>query len=89
MRLNFKILQQKLSHLNDIAISNGKDTFQTPYKTNNYSNYHSIYNTTDYSTNNYPIKVFKSMNINNYNNSKKLLNSKQNEGTRNKNICYL
>ena len=86
MRLNFKILQQKLSHLNDIAISNGKDTFQTPYKTNNYSNYHSIYNTTDYSTNNYPIKVFKSMNINNYNNSKKLLNSKQNEGTRNKNI---
>ena len=86
MRLNFKILQQKLSHLNDIAISNGNDTFQTPYKTNNYSNYHSIYNTTDYSTNNYPIKVFKSMNINNYNNSKKLLNSKQNEGTRNKNI---
>ena len=35
MKLNFKILQQKLSHLNDIAISNGKDAFQTPYKTNN------------------------------------------------------
>ena len=85
MKLNFKILQQKLSHLNDIAISNGKNTFQTPYKTNNYSNNHSIYNT-DYSSNNYPIKVFKSVNISNYNRPKKLLKSNPNEEGKNKNI---
>ena len=76
MKLNFKILQQKLSHLNDIAISNDKDTFKTPYKiSNNYIN-SSHYNTTNYEKK-YPIKVFRSENINNYSKSKKTVKKRK------------
>ena len=77
MKLNFKILQQKLTHLNDIASSTEKNIYQTPYKLsmNTMSEYNSITK-----ENNYPIKVFRSEVIQNNNNKlKKKVKIEKNE----------
>ena len=77
MKLNFKILQQKLTHLNDIASSTEKNIYQTPYKLsmNTMSGYNSITK-----ENNYPIKVFRSEVIQNNNNKlKKKVKIEKNE----------
>ena len=77
MKLNFKILQKKLSHLNDIATTNFKDSYKTPYKMN--MNTSSGYST-ELSNKNYPIKVFRSEMINNNTNKlKKVLKAKKNK----------
>ena len=72
MKLNFKILQQKLSHLKDIANSNNKDSFKTPYKLTNFTNNISGYNN-EYIEKKYPIKVYRSEGVNNFNKFKKIL----------------
>ena len=72
MKLNFKILQQKLSHLKDIANSNNKDSFKTPYKLTNFSNNISGYNN-EYLEKKYQIKVYRSEGVNNFNKFKKLM----------------
>ena len=76
MKLNFKILQKKLSHLNDIATTNYKVSYKTPYK--KYMNTSSGYST-ELSNKNYPIKVFRSEMINNTNKLKKVLKEKKND----------
>ena len=76
MKLNFKILQQKLTHLNDIASSTEKNIYKTPYKIN--INTMSGYNTAP-KENNYPIKVFRSEVIHNNNKLKKVVKLKKNE----------
>ena len=80
MKLNFQILQQKLTHLNDIAISNTKDSFKTPYKMPFYSNTNSEYDN-NFVNNKYPIKVFRSEKIKYNNKSRQFLKvKKRNEG---------
>ena len=76
MKLNFKILQKKLSHLNDIATTNFKVSYKTPYKMhiNTTSGY-----STELSNKNYPIKVFRSELINNTYKLKKILKDKKNK----------
>ena len=77
MKLNFKILQQKLTHLNDIASSTEKNIYKTPFKIN--MNTLTAYNSA-IKANNYPIKVFRSEIINNNNNRlKKIVNKKKKE----------
>jgi len=76
MKLNFKILQQKLSHLKDIANSNNKDSFKTPYKLTNFSNNISGYNN-EYLEKKYPIKVYRSEGVNNFNKFKKLIKAQK------------
>ena len=76
MKLNFKILQQKLAHLNDIASSTEKNVYKTPFKIN--MNAMPGYNTAT-KENNYPIKVFRSEVINNNNKVKKLVKTKKKE----------
>ena len=93
MKLNFKILEKKLSHLKDIASSTDKNYYQTPYKMPYYAtNINSSSN--DFSENNQPIKVFRSANINNLNHKlikkvkgakKKIKVDKKNEETYNLN----
>ena len=77
MKLNFKLLQQKLTYLNDIAISNEKDPLKTPYKIPNYSNNISGNNNKLF-TDEYPIKVFRSANINANDKKKKFLKVRKN-----------
>ena len=77
MKLNFKILQQKLTHLKDIASSNEKNIYKTPFKIN--INTLSGFNSAT-KANNYPIKVFRSEVMNNNNNKlKKIVNLKTKE----------
>ena len=76
MKLNFKILQQKLSHLKDIANSNNKDSFKTPYKLTNFPNNISGYNN-EYLEKKYPIKVYRSEGVNNFNKFKKLIKAQK------------
>ena len=93
MKLNFKILEKKLSHLKDIASSTDKNYYQTPYKMPYYAtNINSSSN--DFSESNQPIKVFRSANINNLNHKlikkvkgakKKIKVDKKNEETYNLN----
>ena len=93
MKLNFKILEKKLSHLKDIASSTDKNYYQMPYKMPYYAtNINSSSN--DFSENNQPIKVFRSANINNLNHKlikkvkgakKKIKVDKKNEETYNLN----
>ena len=53
MKLNFKILQQKLSHLKDIAASNDMNCFKSPYKKR--------INDNEYLMEDYPIKVLRTV----------------------------
>jgi len=85
MKLNFKILQQKLSHLKDIANSNNKDSFKTPYKLTNFTNNISGYNN-EYIEKKYPIKVYRSEGVNNFNKFKKILKVAKVKDYTNKNL---
>ena len=70
MKLNFKILQQKLSHLKDIAASNDMNCFKSPYKKR--------INDNEYLMEDYPIKVLRTVGFSNKNKLKKYMKTTKN-----------